>query len=644
MSAEKSIRIQGRVRASELEGRGWLNTGGAELSLEKLRGKIVLLDFWTFCCINCLHVLDELRPIEEKYSDVLVTVGVHSPKFEHEADPDALAAAVERYEIHHPVLDDPELITWQSYGARAWPTLVVVDPEGYIAASLSGEGHGGGLGRLIEELIEEHEAKGTLHRGDGPYVPAPAQSGDLRFPGKIAALPDGSYLVGDSGHHRITHLEADAQTLRQAYGSGVKGFADGDAGSVQFNEPQGVLPLPADVAAAAGYDVLVADTVNHRLRGLNTATGQVTTVAGNGVQRLIQDPGAAAREAADLADHPAVEVALSSPWDLVWSRKLGQAVVAMAGTHQIFAFEPVTGRVSLLAGTGNEGLLDGPADEAWFAQTSGLAEDADGDIWLADSETSALRVLRIDDDGAVAVETALGVGLYDFGYRDGASAEARAQHPLGVTALPDGSVAFADTYNGAVRRYEPATGTVSTLARGLAEPSDVLLEAGAAGGGEEPRLLVVETNKHAVIRVPLPKEALTVDEGAAATQRPRTPFAAGALPLTVRFAAPTGQKLDDRWGDPTQLKVSSSPEELLLGGAGTSTGLTRELSINPEVSEGVLHITARAAACDGEPGGEIPDHAACHLYQQDWGIPVTVVEPGAAEVDGELVLDLRGVN
>ncbi|MCU1553268.1 MAG: redoxin protein, partial [Arthrobacter sp.] len=166
----ETVRTHLRVRASELVGRNWLNTGGKSLDLESLRGKIVLLDFWTFCCINCLHVLDELRPLEQQYSDVLVTVGVHSPKFEHEADPVALAAAVERYEIRHPVLDDPELDTWKAYTARAWPTLVVIDPEGYIVAHLSGEGHADGLAVLIPELIAEHEAKGTLHRGSGPYV------------------------------------------------------------------------------------------------------------------------------------------------------------------------------------------------------------------------------------------------------------------------------------------------------------------------------------------------------------------------------------------------------------------------------------------------------------------------------------------
>ncbi|MCC3281496.1 NHL domain-containing thioredoxin family protein [Arthrobacter caoxuetaonis] len=634
----ETVRAGYRVRASELVGRNWLNTGGRRLGLEDLRGKIVLLDFWTFCCINCLHVLDELRPLEAKYSDVLVTVGVHSPKFEHEADPVALAAAVERYEIHHPVLDDPELETWQAYTARAWPTLVVIDPEGYIVAHLSGEGHAAGLESLVAELVAEHEEKGTLHRGDGPYVPAEATSGDLRFPGKAVALPEGTFLVADTGHHRLVELEADLATVRRVIGDGTKGWRDGDAGTARFNEPQGLAVLPAAVAETLEYDVIVADTVNHRLRGVNLATGAVTTLAGNGVQRLLDAENQSAPVSTDLGTDP-LGTSLSSPWDVLWSTVLGQAVVAMAGTHQIFAFDPATGALSILAGTGLEGLLDGAADAAWFAQSSGLAQDADGNIWVADSETSALRKLAFDVSGdkpVVTVETAVGAGLFDFGYRDGAAAEARLQHPLGVAVLPDGSIAIADTYNGAVRRYDPAAQAVSTLARGLAEPSGVLIDSTAG----EPLLIVVEANQHQLIRLPIPKEAQSVDEGARQTQRPKTAIAAGPLGLTIRFSAPKGQKLDDRWGDPTQLKISSSPEELLVSGGGTAVGLVRELVLSDTVPEGVLHITARAAACDGEPGGEIPDHAACHLYQQDWGIPV-VLQPGG---ETELTLDLRGLD
>jgi thiol-disulfide isomerase/thioredoxin len=666
-----------RVRASELAGRGWLNTGGRMLDLEKLRGKIVLLDFWTFCCINCLHVLDELRPLEQRYADVLVTVGVHSPKFEHEADPVALAAAVERYEISHPVLDDPELLTWQAYAARAWPTLVVIDPEGYIVAHLSGEGHAAGLESLIPELVAQHEAKGTLHRGNGPYVAPEPTSGNLRFPGKVLPLPGGNFLVSDTGHHRLVELAPDLLTVVRTIGTGTKGYADGAAETALFNEPQGLTLLPGEVAEAAGYDVVVADSVNHRLRGVSLADGSVRTLAGNGVQRLldagparVDDDGAAL--SGDLGPDP-LAVALSSPWDVVWSARLGRVAVAMAGVHQIFGFDPRDGRLTIVAGNGLEGLLDGPAQQAWFAQPSGLAEDGDGNIWVADSETSALRVLRIGagsqqlprangtpvqlprangtnealseqqlrdsfEPATVTVETAVGQGLFDFGFRDGAAGQAMLQHPLGVTVLPDGSIAVADTYNGAVRRYDPVARTLSTLARGLAEPSDVLLDT----SGPAPLLIVVESNRHQLVRLPVPKEAQQVDEGAAQTQRPKTAVAAGELALTVRFSAPTGQKLDDRWGDPTQLKISSTPPELLLAGGGTFVGLTRMLNLSADVPEGVLHITARAAACDGPENadGEIPDHAACHLYQQDWGIPVLLDASG----DSALTLDLRGMD
>jgi thiol-disulfide isomerase/thioredoxin len=673
----ETVRTHHRVRASELVGRNWLNTGGKSLDLEALRGKIVLLDFWTFCCINCLHVLDELRPLEEKYSDVLVTVGVHSPKFEHEADPVALAAAVERYEIHHPVLDDPELETWKAYTARAWPTLVVIDPEGYIVAHLSGEGHADGLGVLIPELIAQHEARGTLHRGTGPYVAPEPTSGTLRFPGKALYLPAGrgsaaksdagaaagaattataegagTWLVTDTGHHRVVELDTDFHTVLGAFGTGNRGHADGPGVAIdsrepvaEFNEPQGLVLLPEDVAEKTGYDVVIADSVNHRLRGLSLKDGTVTTLVGNGVQRLLETgPARVDEDAAGftgrLSDHP-LDVSLSSPWDVVWSSKLNAVVVAMAGVHQIFSFEPLSGEVSIIAGNGLEGLLDGSAHESWFAQPSGLAEDADGNIWVADSETSALRKLAIDDDGTVTVESAVGKGLFDFGFRDGEASEARLQHPLGVTVLPDGSVAVADTYNGAVRRYDPATKTVSTLARGLLEPSDVIVDHTQVAG-KEPLLVVVEANKHQLVYVPIPKEAQQVDEGAVQTHRPKSPVAPGPLELTVRFTAPTGQKLDDRWGDPTQLKISSTPPELLVSGGGTSVGLLRTLELASDVPEGVLHITARAAACDGPEteDGEIPDHAACHLYQQDWGIPVVLQADG----DAELVLDLRGMD
>ncbi|WP_100349359.1 NHL domain-containing thioredoxin family protein [Luteimicrobium subarcticum] len=633
-----------RVRASELVGRGWLNTGGKDVTLADLRGRVVLLDFWTFCCINCLHVLDELRDLEQRFGDVLTIVGVHSPKFEHEADPVALAAAVERYEVHHPVLDDPDLVTWQAYTARAWPTLVVVDPEGYVVAQMAGEGHAANVEALVAELVAEHRAKGTLREGDGPYVPPEPTAGTLRFPAKAVALPGGNLLVADAGHHALTELAPDGETLVRRVGSGERGLVDGGPDDGRFAEPGGLALVPADLRGTLGYDVVVADTANHVLRGVRLADGTVTTLAGTGDQYMVGAP--------DNVD-PERGVRLSSPWDVLWVPDLGAFVVAMAGNHTLWTFDPVAGTITQLAGTMNEGLQDGPLAGAWFAQPSGLALALDDDgrpgrVWVADSETSAVRWFdpRRDTDGAtgaVTVHTAVGQGLFDFGHRDGAADQALLQHPLGVAALPDGSVLVADTYNGAVRRVVPArdgtTGQVTTLATGLAEPSGlVVLVDGAPWAPGRPGdgpvgarldVLVVESAAHRLTRVALPADLVgdVLDGGARRTQRPVTEIVAGALRLEVPFRPAPGQKLDDRYGPSTRLRVSSTPPELLLAGAGDGTDLARDLVVNPDVDGGVLHVTAQAASCDADPAIEFP---ACHLAQQDWGVPVRVV-PTAGE-------------
>ncbi|MGW2772729.1 thioredoxin-like domain-containing protein [Streptomyces olivaceoviridis] len=584
-----------RVRAPELTGKGgWLNTGDQQYTLADLRGRIVVLDFWTFCCINCLHVLDELRALEEKHRDTLVVIGVHSPKFAHEAEHQAVVDAVERYGVAHPVLDDPELATWKQYAVRAWPTLVVIDPEGYVVAQHAGEGHVHAIERLVTELEAEHEAKGTLRRGDGPYVAPEPEPTALRFPGKALLLPSGTFLVSDTTRHQLVELAEDAETVVRRIGSGTRGFADGGPREASFSEPQGLALLDDG-------SVVVADTVNHALRRLDPATGEVTTLAGTGKQWW---QGSA-------TSGPAREVDLSSPWDVAVFG--GKVWIAMAGVHQLWTYDPAGRTVAVAAGTTNEGLVDGPAAEAWFAQPSGLAATADR-LWLADSETSALRWVGLDGQ----VHTAVGTGLFDFGHRDGAADQALLQHPLGVTALPDGSVAVADTYNHALRRYDPATGEVTTLATDLREPSDAVLV------GED--IVVVESARHRLTRLRLPEEAVRVESVAHRTQRAATEVVPGALRLDVIFQVPAGQKLDDSYGPSTRLLVSATPPELLLKGEGADTDLSRDLELNPDVTEGVLHVSAMAASCDDDPANAYP---ACHVHQQDWGVPVRLTEGGA---------------
>ena len=569
-----------RVRAPELTGRGWLNTSGP-LTLRDLRGRFVLLDFWTFCCINCLHVLDELRPVEEHYADELVVIGVHSPKFVHEADPVALAAAVERYGVHHAVLDDPDLTTWQAYTARAWPTLVLIDPEGYVVAHYAGEGHAHAISALLATLIDEHREKGTLQVGDSPYLPPPVEPTDLRFPAKAVPLPDGRVLVADAGHDEVVLLAADGSVERRFGG---------------FREPNGLCLLPSSLSL--GFDVIVADTVAHRLAGLSLGSGEVRTLAGDGQQWFAGDGTSR----------------LSSPWDVVWWQ--GKVWIAMAGVHQLWTYDPVTGDVAIAGGTATEGLLDGPLPEAWFAQTSGFAVGGDR-LWLADSETSSLRYV---EDGEV--HTVVGTGLFDFGFRDGPVDQALLQHPLGVAVLPDGSVAVADTYNGAVRRF--ADGELTTIATDLSEPSGLYVDQG--------ELVVVESTAHRLTRIPLDATVAAADFSHT-TQRPVSEVAA-TLRLDIPFIPPPGQKVDDRFGPASQLLVTATPPALIRSGEGRGTDLTRELVLDLHVGEGVLHIAARAASCDAADG----EGAACRMHQQDWGVPVRIGPDGV----GVLTLPLGG--
>ena len=593
------------MRAPELNARGgWFNTA-APLTLASLRGRFVLLDFWTFCCANCLHVLDELRPLEAKYANILSVVGIHSPKFPHEAEPGALAAALERYEVHHPVLNDPDLWLWQQYAVRAWPTLILIDPEGYVIAQGAGEGHASALDATIASLAGAHHGLRRAGRDDGSIATPRPQSSMLRFPAKAVLLPAArtgrpadSLLVADAGQHQLVELALDGATVLRRIGSGARGRADGAAETACFAEPNGLALLPP---GAAGFDLVVADTANHVLRGVRLSDGAVLTT--------LELPASLAGLTTITGEIPAV----LSPWDVAWWPALSRLVVAAAGVHLLLSVDPVSGGAQVLAGTTVEGLRDGPALDGWLAQPSGLAVAGDR-VWFVDAETSALRYLSLDG----TLHTAVGEGLFDFGHVDGPATQARLQHPLGVTVLPDGAIAVLDTYNGAVRRYDPSTEEVSTLATGLAEPSGGVLVHG--------ELVVVESAAHRLVRA-VPRSSLVAGPALRA-QRPVTPVAAGAFVLDVVFTPPAGRKLDGRYGPATRVSLSASPPDLLLDGAGDSADLTRRLTLASGITDGVLHVSAQAASCDDDA----TEHPACYLSRQDWGVPVHITPGGAREL------------
>lgn len=481
------------VRAPDLRGTSWLNTE-RPLTLADLRGKLVLLDFWTYCCINCLHVLEDLKYLEARYAGrPFAVVGVHSPKFPNEDDARSVRQAVLRHGIEHPVLVDSGRHTWDAYAVRGWPTLVLLDPRGYILGQVSGEGHRKRLDAAIGQALELLEQAGAL---DDRPLPVRLESASgalplaspLLYPGKVLADADADLLcVADTGHHRLVlaHLDGtDAQTI----GTGEPGDADGDYTSASFRAPQGI-------AYSRDQRLLyIADTGNHLIRRVDLGSRAVTTVAGTGRQGFVR-----------RGVHRAREVPLNSPWDVCLIG--GILYSAMAGLHQIWMYDPAAGSLAVVVGSGAEGRADGAAGEAALAQPSGLAGDG---AWLfvADSESSCVRAVELDGDGAM-VRTLAGGDLFQFGDRDGRGDAVRFQHPLGVAYAPAGgadrpAIFVADTYNHRIRRLDPATREVTTIA-GAAQAGDADGPAVDARFNEPGglsyaagRLYIADTNNHAV--------------------------------------------------------------------------------------------------------------------------------------------------
>ncbi|MGH2543277.1 MAG: thioredoxin-like domain-containing protein, partial [Ardenticatenaceae bacterium] len=461
----------------------WLNSD-RPLSLEQLRGKVVVLDFWTYGCINCMHIIPDLKQLEDKYRDELVVIGVHSAKFASERETDNIRQIILRYELEHPVVNDHRFEVWNQYGARAWPTLVVIDPAGNVVGTHSGEDIFRLFDAVIGSLVEEFDAKGMIDRT--PLALKLEREGlpetVLSFPGKVLAdEATGRLFIADTNHNRIVVADAQSGEVRQVIGEGTSGFLDGDLATARFFHPQGMALDPE------GELLYVADTENHAIRRVGLTTGVVETIAGTGEQSR-RYPGESG---------PAREVALNSPWDLTL---VGDRLyIAMAGSHQLWVLDLATDHVSPYVGSGREALVNGTAPYAALNQPSGLTvDDAGTRLYFADSEASAIRWADLDDDRDVG--TIIGTGLFDFGDVDGVAEKARLQHPLGVV-YHDGLLYVADTYNGKIKAVDPESRAANTLlgdGAGWRDGSEPLFyePGGLDIGGTI--LYVADTNNHSI--------------------------------------------------------------------------------------------------------------------------------------------------
>ncbi|MBA3443111.1 MAG: redoxin domain-containing protein [Pyrinomonadaceae bacterium] len=532
-----SLQQRGRVRAAELTGgRGWLNTD-KPLSLAALRGKIVLLDFWTYGCINCIHIIPDLKKLEAKYGNQLVVIGVHSAKFDNEKETDNIRRIILRYEIEHPVVNDADFKIWQAYGVRAWPTRVLIDPAGYVFGQVSGEGNYEGFDRIIGQLAEDFRKRGELNEQPLQLALERAKTADLplAFPGKVLADAKGERLfIADSNHNRIVVTKLDG-TLLDTIGTGDAGASDGSFEKATFYRPQGM--------SLDGDALYLADTENHLIRRIDLRTRTVSTVAGTGEQSRARDEAG-----------PARSIALNSPWDL---QLIGRTIfIAMAGPHQVGQLDLDKEQVSTFAGSGHEARTDGPRSEAAFAQPSGLASDGKT-LFVADSESNIIRAIDLAPEGHV--RTLAGGDLFKFGDREGRGDEARFQHPLGVV-FTDGKLLIADTYNHKIKQLDPQTGVVKTFT-GTGKPGQADGEKAAfyEPGGlsvANGKLFIADTNNHAIRTVDLrTKQATTL-----MIRGLRAPEESARLAPTEESAAPNAEEIKL----PTQRLRASSDGTLIV--------------------------------------------------------------------------------
>lgn len=516
-------------------GLDWIQDAGVAPTLAALRGRVAVVDLWTYGCINCQHVAPELRALERHFGDRLAVVGVHSGKFVAERVTGRIAHAAARLGVEHPVANDRQFRTWRAWAARGWPTLAVVDARGYVAFQHAGERRAAEIAPLIERALAQGAANGELASGPLPWaaghaaasaarMAGPPAVDALRYPSAVAAGPPGAdgtrpFAVADAGHHRVLvgRLLADGRTFRVQHAAGAgrrtrdgcsaldgwdrapgdaldqgtfAACADGPADQATFDRPQG---LAWGVDASGASVLYVADTGNHAVRAVDPATGAVRTVAGTGARLRTR------------ADRRAG--AMASPWGVLAVAGAGGPVllVAMAGTHELWRLDPVTGSAGPVAGGRGEALVDGPPADALLAQPAALATDGTR-VWWTDAESSAVREstpgalgTRHDHGSSAPVRTLVGTGLFDFGLVDGVGDAARFQHPQGLAWVADGAgggrLLVADSYNDALRWVDPTTREARTWLDGFAEPGGVCVAGGLA--------YVADTNAHQVTVVEL---------------------------------------------------------------------------------------------------------------------------------------------
>ncbi len=633
-----SSKYRGTITAPEFpKGLQWINTD-RPLSLKELRGKVVLLDFWTYGCINCYHVFPELKKLEEDFPNTLVVIGVHSAKFHASGETQNIKEAVLRFGLTHPVINDKDFKVWKEYTIKAWPSFALIDPNGKIVGELSGEGIYDTMHDYIQGVIKTFDKEGKIDRKPlnlTPEADKVAQS-LLYFPGKI--LADGEHnrlFISDTDHHRIVITDMSGK-VKNVIGNGKPALNDGSYSDASFNQPQGL--------TLVGDKLYVADTENNAVRVIDLMKQTVSTVAGNGKQaRQFNNPGFGK------------DVELNSPWGI--THVGDELYVAMAGPHQVWKINPQTGFSEPFAGSGAEGLHEGSRREIPMAQPSGITTDGKY-LYVAEPEASAVQRIGLGTDKHV--KTLVGMGLFTFGDKDGTSDKALLQHDLGI-ALWNGKLLVADTYNNKIKEVDPKTGYAKSFLgsgkSGYKDGTGTNAEFNEPGGlsVDGNTLYIADTNNHLIRKVNLKTrkvetlqltnlDMLKMPKPAKHPQKivmlPGQTITSGQNQLSLNITLPNNYHFNDQ--APTQFVVTFDQSIPAFNGKN-SKDITRprfpatvDLNLNGKQPQNI-YIDVYAYFCrDG-------NNALCQYTSYRYKIPLKYNSSGSHNIEVDHVLQIPGM-
>lgn len=432
--------------------------------------KIIVLYVWTFSDIHSAHMMQKITGIDKRHSSAgVTTVGVHSPKYEHEKNKTNVRHAIDEQSIQFPVVNDNGLQLWKHIGCQIWPTVLVFGSDFVPLYIFEGENHIQHLELFLQAILNFYKSNVraiTTKTSPDDFNSNQTTTKSTRFtyPSHVCVTSNGQICISFAGSNQLILCEVDGKVL-EIVGNGHPGLADGDIQQAEFDSPHGLVEFNSCV--------YVADTNNHAIRVFDPASRRVLTLIGTG--RLGNDKiGGLKRSQQPIA----------SPWDLCITESPFDhktvLLISMAGQHQIwaYAFEetqwwndvtlPKNSCLAVIGSGVQENRNSTEPLSACLAAPRGICNgimNGESVIFIADSNSSSIRVVTLKDGNTANL---IGgdvdpTNLSAFGDLDGSAHSAKLQHPLGVAFhYPTSQLYLTDTFNNKLKRIDMNTRVCSS--------------------------------------------------------------------------------------------------------------------------------------------------------------------------------------